>query len=253
MKLIKLLIALASLLFIGGCFLITKPPNTYRNQIVDFGVCGDWIIVSAGHYEGSGQYFVGDFYRIKKGGGEPERMNLTDDDEFVIAEDWIYYDFWRNTETVASDKGEKTGCYRIRPDGTGKEYLGDTLYRVILYAQDGYLYGEQKVKPKLSGVPVTNLIRCNLDGTEIATLFSGDSLPFTGDSNYIEYADICVSDDCITFTAMVHGLSHDDGWRGHCEFIAQYQTDKHGKNLTLLKELTENEFMEYIALYSKLK
>ena len=58
-----------------------------RNYIVDFGICDGWIILSVGHYAGTGNYFYGDFVRLKKDDGKLEHFWITDNDEFIIIDD----------------------------------------------------------------------------------------------------------------------------------------------------------------------
>ncbi len=201
------------------------------NSIIDFGICGNWIIVSVGHYEGSGHYFYGDFVRMKKDGTKLEHFWITDDDTFTIVDDWIYYNFW----TVKGSPDE--GCYRIRPDGTSKEYMGDILHSIFLYDQDGYVYGEHDTGKTIDNVnPMTDLIRCKPDGSGLITLFSGNSLPKFDNSNYMRYYDIKIDNDYVAFTAAVHGYSEGDSWAGHYNYIADYRVNKDGSNLTLLHE-----------------
>ncbi|MEA4971906.1 hypothetical protein SDC9_73134 [bioreactor metagenome] len=201
------------------------------NSIVSFGICGNWIIASVGHYEGSGHYFYGDFVRMKKDGTNLEHFWLTDDDRFTIVDDWIYYNFW----TVKGSSDE--GCYRIRPDGTGKEYMGDILHSIFLYDQDGYVYGEHDTGKTIDNInPMTDLIRCEPDGSGLTTLFSGDSLPKMENSDYMRYYDIKIGNDYVTFTAAVHGYIEGDNWGGHYNYIANYRVNKDGSNLTLLHE-----------------
>lgn len=215
------------------------PPTEYEgsdptlNSIIDFGICGDWIIVSIGHYEGSGNYFYGDFARMKKDGSELAHFWLTDNDKFDIIDDWIYYNFW----TVKDSPTDEDGCYRIHPDGTGREYMGDILYSILLYDQDGYVYGEHNTGKTINDWnPTTDLIRCKPDGSGLITLFSGDSLPKFDNSDYMRYSDIKINNDYVAFTASVHGYSEGDSWRGHFNYIADYRVDKNGNNLTLLRE-----------------
>ena len=210
-------------------------PGAYRNEIVDFGICGDWVIATVGNYQGSGHYFYGDFVRLKKDGSELEHFWLTDADTFIIGGEWIYYDFW----TVKGDRPNEEGVYRIRPDGTDKEYMGDKLQFLFSYDPDGgYLYGvHNKEEPIRDWANITDLIRCHPDESESLTLFSGDSLPFFQDSTHMQYSDFEIHDTYLTFTVFVFGYNSDnDSWRGHMDYIADYRIDKNGSNLTLLQE-----------------
>lgn len=200
--------------------------------IVDFGICGDWIIVSVGCYQGSGGYFLGDFVRLKKDGGDLEHFQLTDDDTFVIVDDWIYYNYW----TVEYSAEKAYGCYRIRPDGAEKEYMGDKVYSIILYGEDGNIYGEYDTGEKIDNYAITDFIRCEPDGSGTVKLFSGKTLPEFDNSDSMGYRNVVVGDNYITFTVFVHGYSEDDSWRGHTMYTADYRIDKDGGNLTLLSE-----------------
>ena len=206
------------------------------NGIIHFGVCGDWLIASVGHYEGSGHYFYGDFVRLKKDGSDLAHFYLTDDDTFVIIDDWIYYNYW-----AIEDKPENDayGCYRIRPDGTEKEYLGDTINNIYLF-ENGFVYGEHTTSKMVNGWnPVVDFIRCEPDGSKVVTLFKGDSLPKFENSDFIEYSNIEIIKNNVMFTVSVHGQSDGDSWRGHYIYTADYSVKNDGSNLTLLNKKTD--------------
>lgn len=208
----------------------------YSDSIIHFGVCGDWLIASVGHYEGSGHYFYGDFVRLKKDGSELAHFYLTDDDTFVIIDDWIYYNYW-----AIKDKPENDayGCYRIRPDGTEKEYLGDTINNIYFF-ENGFIYGEHATSKTVNGWnPVVDFIRCEPDGSKVVTLFKGGSLPKFENSDFIEYSNIKIIKNNVIFTVSVHGQSDGDSWRGHYIYTADYSVKNDGSNLTLLNEKTD--------------
>ena len=211
---------------------VFPPTANENNSIIDFGICGDWIIVSVGHYEGSGNYFYGDFVRMKKDGTELEHFWLTDDDTFIIVDDWIYYNYW-----TIQDSDIANGSYRIRPDSTGKEYMGDIFRSIFFYSQEGYLYAEHDTGETINGVnPITDLIRSNPDGSEFVILFSGETLLQFDSSDYMHYLDVNTNDDFVTFTVAVHGYTEGDAWWGHYNYIADYRVNKDGSELTLLSE-----------------
>ena len=214
----------------GGSVYIT------RNYIVDFGICGDWLILSVGTYQGSGHIFYGDFVRLKKDGGILEHFWLTDDDRFVIVGDWIYYNFWMLEYGRAEGK---EGVYRIRPDGTDKEDWRDKLEKIYLYVEDGdgYVYGGYDTgKTIIAWNTLSDLIRCRTDGTEQATLFQGESLPEFDNSDYMDYYHIETTEEFILFSVYVQGYSPGDGVRGHILYDADYRVNKDGGDLTLLRE-----------------
>ncbi|MDR0491401.1 MAG: DUF5050 domain-containing protein [Oscillospiraceae bacterium] len=205
--------------------------------IVDFGICENWIILCVGYYQGSGNYFYGDFVRLKKDGSDLEHFWLTEDDGFIVVDDWVYYFYWAQEGTSRYNPCEPWGCYRIRPDGGEKEYLGDKIYRVLLYAEDGYFYGFSQTNETVHGLnPVWNLIRCKPDGSEAITLFLGSTLPEFDSSDFIEYSKVVAEDEYISFTASVHGYRDGDNWLGSYVYMADYRVDKDSNNLVLLSE-----------------
>jgi hypothetical protein len=200
------------------------------SSIINFGVCGDWLIASVGHY------FYGDFVRLKKDGSELAHFYLTDDDTFVIIDDWIYYNYWANQDKPENDAD---GCYRIRPDGTEKEYLGDTIHNIYFF-ENGSIYGESSTSKTINGWnPVVDFIRCEPDGSKVVTLFKGDSLPKFENSDFIEYSNINIIKNYVMFTVSVHGQSDGDSWRGHYIYTADYSVKNDGSNLILLNEKTD--------------
>jgi len=205
---------------------------TTVNRVVDFGICGEWIIASAGYYEGSGNYFNGDFVRMKKDGSAFEHFWLTDSDTFVIAADWIYYNFW----TFEDNPDNVYGCYRIHPDGSGKAYMGDEIYSVILYGEDGYLYGEYNTGETIFTNPITDLIKCKPDGKDRIVFFEGNSLPLLDEADYINYSNVNLSDGKVYFTVSVHGTRPGDSWRGRYLYEAEYSVNNDGSGLDLLSE-----------------
>ena len=157
----------------------TRQFDTITDKIIDLGICNDWIIASVGHHEGSANIFYGYFARLRKDGSDFERFHITSADNFFIVDDWIYYNF----EAVEHKPENVYGCYRIRPDGTDKQYMGDKIDSIILYADDGYIYGEYDTGEVLRYTDweynyfIKDFIRCKPDGSGSVTLFLGDTLP----------------------------------------------------------------------------
>jgi hypothetical protein len=104
----------------------------YADSITQFGICGDWIIASVGFRAGTANLFDGYTVRMKKDGSEYERLDLGHTDQFIIVGDLIFY----NYSTIAIDPEKVYGCYRMRPDGTDVQYMGDSISSVLLYADD---------------------------------------------------------------------------------------------------------------------
>lgn len=210
--------------------------SSIANGIIHFGVCSDWLILSVGFYEGSGNYFCGDFVRLKKDGSGLTHFNLTDDDTFFIIDDWIYYNYWAVEDLPENDA---YGCYRIRPDCTEKEYLGDIIYKIQLI-ENGFIYGEHATSKMVNERnPLVDFICCKPDGSKVVTLFTGDSLPKFVNADCIEYYNIKIIENKVMFTVSVHGYSDGDSWRGHDLYTAYYFVKKDGSNLTLLNEKTD--------------
>ncbi|MCL2421163.1 MAG: hypothetical protein FWD03_04830, partial [Defluviitaleaceae bacterium] len=103
-------------------------------EIFHFDVIDDWIILSAGEIQGSMRNFFGDLHRVRRDGSEREAFQLWSmNNRFTVADGWIYHHIW--------DVQEIYGWIRIRPDGTDRQFMGDTIYTIISFAEDGYFYG----------------------------------------------------------------------------------------------------------------
>ena len=211
--------------------------DKHRGGIFDFGIIDEWIILSVGEFQGSGWYFFGDFVRMRKDGSELEHFWLTNSHSFHIIGDWIYYYYWCHQPL------KQEGIYRIRPDGSDKEYMGHILHNIILYAEDGYVYATQATDEIISpGNPVTNLIHWNPGSGEIITLFHGSILPEIDYALRVEYRGVEVHSEYILFGAYITG---DAGNLSRLItfdlYSAHYQVDKDGGNLILLNEENLNE------------
>ena len=207
----------------------------YTDSVTQFGICGDWIIASVGHREGSMGSFHGFTARLKKDGSEFGYLEIGDNDHFFIVEDWIFYNYGK----VRYDPEKIFGCYRIRPDGTDEQYMGDRISTVLMYADDGFLYGTYS-----TGIPISmsneirNFIRCNPDGSDAVTLFYGEALPIQEESYSMGFKIINVEDEFIEFSVYAYGYRAGDSWRGHLSYSALYRVNKDGSNLTLIDEDT---------------
>ena|GEM_PF-1414100 len=211
-----------------------------NNYIIQLDICGDWLILSVGHYEGSAHIFYGDFARLKKDGSKLEHFSVTDTDYFFIVGDWIYYNFWE----VEHDPEAAYGCYRIRPDGSGKEFLSEG-FSMQRYA-DGYIYGTYDTGKTVPDTGkywyrIHNLVRCKPDATDFVTLFSGQALPTFDDAGSMAVYVTAVAGTLVTFNVNVRGYADGDSWRGHTCYWAEYKVNTDGSNLTLLKE----EYLEH--------
>ena len=200
-------------------------------DIIQFGICGDWLILSVGNYQGTARYFYGDFVRLKKDGSELSHFKVTDDGNFVIVDDWIYYNYFPRGEIPTNDP---YGCYRIRPDGTEKEFLGNIINKIYLYAEDGYVYGNQKTEEIINRWnPVIDLIRCKPDTSDVVTLFKGTTLPKINNSEHMGYRDIKINSALISFKVFVLGYK---GSHKYYMYLAEYHVNLDGSNLILINE-----------------
>ena len=125
----------------------------------------------------------------------------------------------------------------MHPDGTEKEYFGHIINEVYFYAEDGYVYGNRMTDKTINRWNAAiDLVRCKPDGSDMITLFRGETLPQFDSSDYIGYYDITVYDTYISFTVFVHGYREEDGWRGRDVYTAIYQVNTDGSNLVLMEE-----------------
>ena len=195
-----------------------------------FEVVGDWVIISVGETMGSGGFFEGGIFRVKRDGSRHEPFEFgTYNPRFIIFDDWIYHNDW-----VAMD-GE--GWFRIRPDGTGKELLDAAIHNIYFFSEDGYVYNSYKSSDMLNEWnPIINLVRWRPDSGEFITLFTGTTLPEFDDSCHMGFWDIVVTDNYVLFTVFVWGYRDGDSWRGSLLYTADYRVDKDGNNLILLNE-----------------
>ena len=201
--------------------------DPFRNYVYDFGIADDWIILSVGFHDGSARVFHGDFVRMRKDGSQPEHFWLTDDSRFFIIGDWIYYNRWA-IQPCQFDA--PFGAHRIRPDGTDKEYLGNTISRILLVGEDGYVYGIYREPDSC------NLIRWNPCSGNSVELFRGGSLPQIEGTSTV-YSDITITYEYILFTAHAWGYDGIFAWRGGSLYTASYRVGKDGNNLILLREM----------------
>lgn len=211
----------------------TIPALTYEGDmseyeyIVDFGICEDWIILSVGNYQGSGHFFYGSLVRLKKDGQQLERFYPSEVDSFDIIDGWIYFNEWNERNAMFKD-----GCYRMSPDLSEKEYLGQEIHRMESYSEDGYIYYTYNVPAEII---VNDLRQCTPDGKNAITLFHGNMAPQFEDSSYISYKDIETTEDYVYFGVGVHGYAvMVDSWRGHSCYYAYYRVRKDGSDLEFL-------------------
>ena len=200
-------------------------------NIFNFDVIDEWLILSVGAMQRreSARIFTGDIFHIKRDGSTVEHFQLMSYNEsFIIIDGWIYHNIVR---LQSIDIGEE-GWHRIRPDGTDEEFLGN-IYDIILFAEDGYIYGEHAVSGR------GNLARWKPDSNEVITLFIGETARgFEDDFSHMIYSDIIVTDEYVQFTVTAFGPWVEEGrhWLSGYSLLytADYRVDKNGGNLTLI-------------------
>jgi len=198
----------------------SMPPH-----IFDFDVVGDWIIVSVGKIQGSGRFFAGDIFRVKRDGSVRESFRTGSFEErFFIIDGWVYNFIWTPQEVC--------GWYRFSPCGTYREYMGDTVRHIITFAEDGFIYGRHMASGE------DNLARWLPESHEPITLFYAENAPvFEEYSTSIRYGNITVIENYVYFSVAVYKwdiIGWNDVWIRL--YAADYRVDKDGGNRTLLSE-----------------
>ena len=126
--------------------------------------------------------------------------------------------------------------YRIRPDGSDKEYMGHILHHIVLNAEGEWVYAAQATDEILGNIdPVTNLIRWNPESGEIITLFRGGILPEIENAHSIWYQVTESNNENVFFTVGVVTSEAFEFQNDYSNvFTAEFKVDKNGDNLTLL-------------------
>ena len=105
--------------------------------IGNFYVDEDYIFLSAGEYQGSMGNFLGYFYSYNRESKTLIRKMLTDDSDFVVTEEYLYY------EKIEAGKGGR-GVYRVRKDFTENTLIGEEYELLMPYGSlDGVLVWKQ--------------------------------------------------------------------------------------------------------------
>jgi len=203
-----------------------RPQNIFQLDVVD-----DWIILSAGEIQGSMRNFFGDLHRVRRDGSGREAFHLdTNEHRFVVINGWIYNHIWCHQGC------HEEGWIRIRPDGTDREYLGDFIRSIILFGDDGYIYGANAVSGE------SNLARWLPESKESITLFLASDTPTFDDFfSRVSYSNIVTDDEHVYFTVFVFGewyYAEPNGWRPLWESLyeADFKVGVDGSGLTLLYE-----------------
>jgi len=218
-----------------------SPQNIFYLDVVD-----DWVILSAGQIQGSMANFFGDLHRVRRDGSGREAFNLGSmNRRFIIIDGWVYHNIWCAQDLY--------GWIRIRPDGTGREFVGDFIHTIILFGDDGYIYGTNAA----SGLG--NLARWRPESNESVTLFLENNAPvFDEFFSRVSYRDIVPADGYVYFTVSVFGVwdyAQPVGWRTPWEGLhtANFRVNKDGSSLALLHERYHMTMMAFDLLRSVLQ
>jgi len=202
-----------------------RPQHIFYLDVID-----DWVILSVGEIQERMHNFYGDLHRVRRDGSGREAFGLgSKNPRFNIIDGWIYHEIWNG-------QGPGWGWIRVRPDGTGKELLGHNIYTIILFGEDGYIYGTHAVSGR------GNLARWRAGSNEPIVLFFAENAPeFEGyNISPVLYEDIVIADEYVLFTISITAWEDEyiDGWYTvwFDLYSAVYRVDKDGKNLTLLFE-----------------
>jgi len=203
-----------------------------NEHIVHFELCGDWIFLSVGGYQGSGNFFYGGLVRLKKDGSNIEWLDFGNIDEFWVIDNYVYFQqFFESPSSWAQS------LVRVDPGTLEVEYLGGTIKNLHAYA-DGSFY-HQLLAPKSETAEATassiyNLYRHDKESASDVRLFSGVDLPTSPDSAYIGYRQVEIVGDYVYFIAYTHGFASGDSWRGHECFYGYYRVRHDGSALEAL-------------------
>ena len=198
-----------------------RPQEIFSLDVVD-----DWIILSAGEIQGTMGNFFGDLHRVRRDGSGREAFQIRSmSSRFIIIDGWVYHHVW-NVQS-------QYGWIRIRPDGTNKESMYDTIDTIITFGEDGYIYGTHRAGGW------GNLARWQPESNEVVTLFLREAAPTFEEytSINVSYGNITLTDEHVYFTVTVTGVypySELIGWRTPWEtlYSGNYRVNKDGSNLT---------------------
>ena len=171
-------------------------------------VCGDWLIYCIGTFRGSGNFFFGDYYRIKPDGTEKALMKINNQDsyniesyDFQTLDSWIYY--LHSPVAYTADRG----YYRIDPDMSIKEKLNPDIDKII-GAYGGFLY-----YTTVEG----DIHRCNSDMEMASVVVKAKNLQnYLSEQDHYEY-EINILGDRLYFDASVWGYR--EGFSRRNQFI----------------------------------
>ena len=105
-------------------------------KIENFESCGDWLVMSAGHYYGTGNFFHGEILVVKKDGSELHSLpDSYGTNYWFIMDGWIYYNSDWNPDIGYENYA---GLFRIQPADEKPQIIGD--HKRIISCMNGNIY-----------------------------------------------------------------------------------------------------------------
>ena len=172
--------------------------------VTHLSACGNHLIYAIGNYQGSGNYYFGDMYRIKSDGSGRELLRVNDEDNTNLENDNIFTLDDRIFYSNYSERyGYDGGYYVMKSDMSDKRKLDTDIYSVI-DAIDGFLY--YQTRPG-------DIHRCRSDMTQDSLLVKAADLPnFRTADDYFRYKPDIIG-DTVYFNASVWGYRSEGSWR----------------------------------------
>ena len=160
---------------------------------------GDTLVFSMGHYEGSAGYFYGEFCSYDLNTKELKQAHLTDDDEFLVLDGFVYYQKYEYQGNRGSE------LYRANLDLSEEERVfaeavellrADEESGTLLVSMDG------------------KLLRMSPDGAEEACLFDlTDAGWIWQEDDRVLFREVNVIENEIYVRAQHWGYTGKNGWR----------------------------------------
>lgn len=191
-------------------------------QVTSFYENEEYVLFAGGEVQGSMGLFHGDFYSFHRSTEELRQEHLTDAGEFVVIDDYIYYQAYQNQ---GEDSNElKYAAFDLEEQGQVGNKLQFVAYdeeKRLIYAQD-------------SGVDSAwaSFISIRPDGSERKELLSMVGQPgWEYNETYrVEYSDVNVLSNSILVKAKLLGYDEEFsiGWRDAVLIEEYYRIPKDG-------------------------
>ncbi|MCL2671301.1 MAG: DUF5050 domain-containing protein [Clostridiales bacterium] len=174
-----LVVLVAAILLVRGAMLRVRPSDVTRIQVV-----GDWIYFSGFRHGDNNLWHPWQpLFRMRLDGSR--RQRITGDrlchTAFLATEDWVFY----TSET------DQHYIYRMRPNGSKREKLGEGIRGSVIEVADGWVYymAQNRDHPlEHGGFMLGDLSRIRTDGSDCEKLteqcFSANTADIDGDWIY---------------------------------------------------------------------